>query len=184
MFIGQIDSIDYARVRVKPFRRGRVLVKGFTRKLTRDKDFQKDAIVSTAALAGSKVGFLTAGPAGGVAGDFIGATATRKAINDTTALKRAINNIKTQEGTEQLSKLQKMRLLHQESKKELANMARKRRRDAVGDVGGFVAGNLAGAAIGIPLSGVIPGALGAKASQRLEAKVTEVQSRLMKRVKQ
>jgi hypothetical protein len=173
LFIGQFDeekTLNYARIIVPGFRRGGTWVKGYTKQLLKNRDMQKDAVVNTAALLGSKAGLMIGGPPGMLAGDLLGAVGARRAVRDMTALKRAALNLKTREGWNQLKPLQKMKLLHNESLRHIKEEAEKHSKDLTGDIAGFIGGNVGGNLIGIPMSGAVPGALAAKLAQRAHDK--------------
>lgn len=163
-------------VRVKPFRRGRVLVRSFIRKGKRA-GLHKEALVGGSGLLGAKVGFVVGGPPGAVAGEFITTNASRKAITDFKVLKNSIKNIKSRSDLGDLSRLKKLRLIHQDSLKQLKSMAEKRSQEIAGDVGGFVGGTLVGNNIGIPFAGLATGPVGAKALQLAETKIRLLRKR-------
>ena len=172
MFIGQVDNIsyDYARIRIKPFRRkGGALVRGFTRKLKKA-GIHKEAIVGGSGLIGAKAGFLVGGPPGSLVGEFVLSNTSRRAIDDFGALKQSIKNLKSNRNLGDLSKLQKLKLIHQESAKVLRERIEQRRDDFAGDVGGFIGGTLLGNQIGIPFAGLALGPAGAKATQTIQTR--------------
>ena len=172
MFIGQVDNsnYEYARINVKAFRRGGKLVRGFTRKL-KQAGVHKEAVVAGSGMLGAKVGFFVGGPPGSLAGEFVLSNSSRKAIGDASALKQAVKNLKSAGDLGDLSKLERLKLLHKESAKVLKQRIEARREEIVGDIGGFLGGSLVGSQVPVPFAGLALGPAGATAAQKLSKRM-------------
>ena len=143
----------------------------------------KEMTVNTGGLVGSIVGGAVAGGAGALAGDLLGASATRKVMNDVQATKQAWSKLVETGELEGKNPFQQVKIISQAAAAQVKeNTAETRRGDLIGDVFGWAGGNTGGAAIQAivpsapPGIGAIPGLMTANYANAFDEEKRKGQS--------